>query len=315
MDLSSFYSSQFKSILSVTQGACQACFSYVGAGDRTGADQAATTAMRKAFLKLPIKGQIVMGEGERDKAPMLYMGERVGQHQEGQPEMDIAVDPLEGTNLCAKALNGSCSVLALSEKEGLFKAPDVYMEKIACGPLAKQAIDLSKPVAFNIKAVSESLSKRPCDVKVALLNRDRHTSVQKAIYQTGARVCLIEDGDLIPSLQTAWGTNPAIDLVMGTGGAPEGVLAAAALKCMDGGFEGRFVFPTPESKSRALKMGIQDRIYKRDELVSGPVIFCATALTTNPLLKGIIKTNKGWKTQSLIMNSLDKEICIVKNHF
>ena len=309
----------FKAILGLTEGAALACLPSVGSGDGTTADLRATEALRKGFDSLPIKGEVVIGEGERDKAPMLYIGEKVGQLLTGMPEMDIAVDPLEGTNLCAKALRGACSVLALSQKGGLFKAPDVYMEKIATGPLAaRQGVDLCQEPAFNIRAVAGALGKKVSDVKVALLNRPRHQKLKESIYKAGATVHLIEDGDLFPSLQTAIGSGeggePSVDLVMGTGGATEGVLSAAALKCLRGGFWGRFVFEKEEDRSRARDMGMQDldRVYERDELVPHPVVFCLTALTANPLLKGISRQASGVEVESLFMDSLSREVNVIK---
>lgn len=313
---SRFVAQNFRSILGLTEGAALACLSSVGSGDGKTADHRATQALRKGFDKLPIKGQVVIGEGERDKAPMLYIGEKVGQFLNGMPEMDIAVDPLEGTNLCAKALRGACSVLALSQKGGLFKAPDVYMEKIATGPLARQGVDLCQGPAFNIRAVAKALGKKISDVKVALLNRPRHQKLKEDIYKAGAALHLIEDGDLFPSLQTAIGGEgePSVDLVMGTGGATEGVLSAAALKCLGGGFWGRFVFEKEADRNRALDMGMQDldRVYERDELVCRPVIFCLSALTANPLLKGISRRGPGVEVESLFMDSLSREVNVVK---
>ena len=310
---SKFFSSQFKNILHLTQSAAAACLPHIGSGNQTAADQSAVQAMRKAFQSLPIKGQVVIGEGERDKAPMLFIGEKVGQWKNQDPEIDIAVDPLEGTNLCAKAARGAVSVLALSEKGGLFKAPDIYMEKIACGALAKNVIDLNKSPTENIKSVAKVLNKKLSDMTIAILNRPRHQELVQSVYKLGAHVHLIEDGDLFASLQTTWKTNTPIDLVMGIGGAPEGVLSAAALKCLGGGFQGRLVFRNDKEKQRTIQIGVKDlnRVYQRDELAKSATIFCATAITDNPLLKGIQKTTKHMEMESLYMDSFSGERTII----
>ncbi len=295
-------------ILQVTHSAAVASFEYVGLGDRNAADQAAVSAMRRAFQKLPIRAQVVIGEGERDDAPMLYIGEKVGMWKEGQSEWDIAVDPLEGTNLCAKALGGALSVLALSEKGSLFNSPDVYMEKIACGPAAKGKVDLNCSAEDNLKAVSKALNKDISDVVVAVLDRPRHKKLIQSIYAAGARIYLIEDGDLSASILTSWNEDKesvSVDLMMGTGGAPEGVLSASALKCLNGDFQGRLVFQNEEEKKRASKMGIRDfdKVYQMDELVKSSVVFCATGVTSGPLVRGVVKKDKEVKTESLYMCS------------
>ena len=295
-------------VLQVTHSAAVASFEYVGLGDRNAADQAAVSAMRQAFQKLPIKAKVVIGEGERDNAPMLYIGEKVGMWKEGQSEWDVAVDPLEGTNLCAKALSGALAVLALSKKGSLFNAPDVYMEKIACGPAAKGTIDLNRSAEDNLKAVSKALNKDISDITVAVLDRPRHKKLIQSIYGAGARIYLIEDGDLSASILTSWNEDKesmSVDLMMGTGGAPEGVLSASALKCLNGDFQGRLVFQNEEEKKRASKMGIQDfdKVYQIDELVKSSVVFCATGVTSGPLVRGVVKTSRTVKTESLYMDS------------
>ena len=299
-------------VLQVTHSAAVASFDYVGLGDRRAADQAAVSAMRKAFQKVPIKAKVVIGEGERDAAPMLYIGEKVGMWGKNQSEWDIAVDPLEGTNLCAKALGGALSVLALSEKGSLFNAPDVYMDKIACGPAAKGKIDLNRSAEDNLKAVSKALNKSISEMTVAVLDRSRHKELIQSIYAAGARIYLIEDGDLSASILTSWNENSesiSVDLLMGIGGAPEGVLSASALKCLNGDFQGRLIFQKEEEKRRASKMGIQDfnKVYQMDELVKESVVFCATGVTSGPLLKGVVKTSGEVKTESLYMNSATGE--------
>ncbi|MDE0119057.1 MAG: class II fructose-bisphosphatase [Bdellovibrionales bacterium] len=297
-----------RGITQVTGSSAVACFEYIGRGSRNEADQAAVNAMRKAFQKIPFKGKIVIGEGERDSAPMLYIGEKVGMWEDHHPEWDIAVDPLEGTNLCAKALGGALSVLALSERGGLFNAPDVYMEKIACGPAGKGVIDLTLSAEENIEKISQALNKNIRDMVVAVLDRPRHKELIKSIYKSGARVQLIEDGDLSASILTAWNKEPGgicVDMMMGTGGAPEGVLSAGALKCLGGDFQGRLVFQNEEEKKRAINMGVEpvDKIYTIEELVKFPVVFCATGVTGGALLKGVVKTHQAMETESLYMNS------------
>ena len=304
-------------ILKITRSAALASFKYVGSGDRHQADQAAVNAMREVFQNLPIRGQVVIGEGERDTAPMLYIGEKVGMWQEGQPEYDIAVDPLEGTNLCAKALGGALSVLALSEKGSLFNAPDIYMEKIACGPKAKEVIDLNSSVETNLKNVSKALSKNISELTVAILDRSRHKEIIKSVYNMGARVHLIEDGDLSASILTSWSSGKegvSIDLMLGSGGAPEGVLSASALKCLGGSFQGKLVFQDEKQKKRASQMGITDydKIYQIDDLVKSSVVFCATGVTGGDLLKGITKKDKHIETETLYMNSLEKDMQFIK---
>lgn len=311
MNSSQFILPLSSEILQVTHSAAVASFEYVGLGDRNAADQAAVHAMRQAFQELPVRAKVVIGEGERDAAPMLYIGEKVGMWKEGQPEWDIAVDPLEGTNLCAKALGGALSVLALSEKGSLFNAPDVYMEKIACGPAAKGAIDLNRSAEDNLKAVSKALGKNISDITVAVLDRPRHKQLIQSIYAAGARIYLIEDGDLSASILTSWDENEniSVDLLMGTGGAPEGVLSASALQCLNGDFQGRLVFQNEEEKKRASKMGIQqfDKVYQMSELVKAPVVFCATGVTSGSLVKGVAKKGRTVKTESLYMNSATDE--------
>ena len=305
-----------KEFLKVTHLAAVASYKYVGLGDRDAADQAAVNAMRQAFQKITIKGRVVIGEGERDSAPMLYIGEEVGMWGDSHSECDIAVDPLEGTNLCAKALGGALSVLAVSEKGSLFNAPDVYMEKIACGPQAKGMIDLNKSPEENIKKVAEALNKNISDITVAVLDRSRHKELIQSIYKLGARIYLIEDGDLSASILTSWNGNKEnvpVDLIMGSGGAPEGVLSASALKCLGGDFQGRLVFQNKEEKDRAIKMGVTevDKIYSRDELVKKSVVFCATGVTSGALVKRVMKIDRQVETESLYMNSETGECSII----
>ncbi len=313
-----FFKKYFKDILSLTEHTAIACYPHIGSGDRNQADQYAVDAMRQVFQKMNIRGQIVIGEGERDKAPMLYIGEKTGKWGEQDPEWDIAVDPLEGTNLCAKAISGAISVLSISQRGGLFNAPDIYMEKIAGGPAAKGVIDLNSSIEHNLTQVSEALNKSITDMTVAVLDRPRHEKLIQNIRTTGAKVQLIEDGDLSASLLTTklFPTRLSIDLMMGTGGAPEGVLSASALKCLGGDFQGRLVFKNEEEKQRANKMGINDfdKVYSQNELVKKQVVFCATGVTDGPLVKGVKKLKNSWQTESLYMDSMQGQYSIIRTH-
>lgn len=302
-------------IVQLTQSSAEACFSYIGSGDRDGSDQAAVNAMRKIFQSLPIKGTVVIGEGERDKAPMLYIGEKVGQWNDGDPEWDIAVDPLEGTNLCAKAKEGALSVVALAPKGGLFKAPDIYMEKIAGGSAVKGRISLNKSVAENIQSVSQALGKNVSNIKVAVLNRTRHQKLIQSIESVGAYVHLIEDGDIAAAIQTCL-PNGDVDLLMGSGGSPEGVLAAAALQCLGGDLQGRLIFESVKQKNRAAQMGIQDenKIYSLQDLACSPLIFCATGVTSGALLRGVQKEQQQITVESLYMDSHTKAHLTICSH-
>ena len=301
-------------LLEITRSSATACFDYIGRGEAKEADRSAVDAMRRAFQNQPLKGQVVIGEGERDKAPMLFIGEKVGRWGDQDLECDIAVDPLEGTNFCAKGQGGALSVLSLAEKGGLLKAPDIYMEKLAGGPKAKGVIDLQKNVKENIQALSIALNKSVSEIKVVILNRPRHKKLIQSVYSAGAKVLLIEDGDLSASILTTW-PGGGVDLMMGQGGAPEGVLSASALKCLGGVFQGRLVFQNEEQKIRARNMGIKDldKIYDRDEIAKTPVLFCATGVTNGPLLKGVQKTSSYIKTESLCMNSVNSEFNVVQS--
>ena len=305
-------------IANVSISAATACEQHIGKGDQNAADQSAVVAMRTAFKALPIKGRVVIGEGERDSAPMLYIGEKVGAWNEKDEEWDIAVDPLEGTNFCAKGQGGALSVLSMTKKGALFGAPDIYMEKIACGPTAKEVIDLNLSAVDNVKNTARALNKNISEIKVAVLDRPRHKELIQSLYSTGARVMLIEDGDLSTCILTcpreSWKESP-LDLVMGTGGAPEGVLSACALKCLGGGFQGRLVFQNDKQKQRASKMGITqlDKVYSIKDMVKGSVIFCATGVTTGALLKGVQRTGATVNTQTLYMDSKTGKCVVFEN--
>jgi fructose-1,6-bisphosphatase II / sedoheptulose-1,7-bisphosphatase len=277
----------------------------MGQGDPHAADQAAVQTMRSAFENVPIRGNIVIGEGERDEAPMLYIGERVGAPEggDGLPEVDIAVDPLEGTNLCATGAPNSIAVLAASEPGGLLHAPDCYMEKIIAGPACRDALDLDAPVKYNLKAIAHCLDREVKDLVVMVLDRPRHHELIEQIRTAGARIRLIGDGDLSAGIAAAVrGSN--VHAVMGTGGAPEGVITAAALRCLHGEMVGRLVVNTPELRERVEKMGIRDpkRIYSANDLAPGSeIIFAACGVTDGALLRGVRFFGEGHRTHTLIM--------------
>ncbi len=289
----------------VTEAAALASSQLMGRGDEKAADAAAVDAMRKAFDEVQIRGTVVIGEGERDEAPMLYIGEKVGAALQSSPEVDIALDPLEGTTICATGGVGAISVMAVAEKGGFLHAPDTYMEKIACGPAAKGKISLDAPLIKNLEAVSEALRKPIKDLTVVVLDRPRHSDLIQELRKIGVRIQLISDGDVSAAIAPAW-PESGIDLLIGTGGAPEGVLAAAALRCLGGDFQGRLKFRNEEEKVRAQKMGIKDlnRIYKIEELASGNVMFSATGVTDGPLLRGIkFLSDRKVESESIVMRS------------
>ena len=278
----------------------------MGMGDRPKSDQVATEAMRRAMDSVPMRGTIVIGEGERDQAPMLYIGEKVGaKHPESVafPEVHIAVDPLEGTNLCATGAPNAITVLAASERGGLLHAPDCYMQKLVVGPACKDGIDLDAPVKYNLKMIAKSLDRDVRDLVVIVLDRPRHESLIAEIRATGARIKLIGDGDLSAGIAAAvMGTG--VHAVMGTGGAPEGVITAAAMRCLNGEILARLVVDKPELEERVEKMGIKDakKIYRAEDLAPGEnVVFAATGVTDGSLLKGVRFFGDGIRTQSLVM--------------
>ena len=286
----------------MTEKSALACYPLIGKGDAQSADQAAVDAMRSHFQKLKMDVQIVIGEGERDKAPRLYTGEKLGD-QTSDFKIDVAVDPLEGTTICAKGREGSLSVMAISLRGGLFKSPDIYMNKLACGPKAKGAINLHHSVADNILSVSKALNKKPEDLVVGVLERERHQDLIQSLRKTKARIRLVEDGDVALALETALEFSD-LDLLMGIGGAPEGVLAAAALKCLGGDFQAQLIYKDEDEKQRAEKCGVKDlhKIWARDELVPGDVFFYATGVTKGFLLDGISQDGNFWSSHSLVLS-------------
>ncbi|MXP10985.1 class II fructose-bisphosphatase [Pseudoblastomonas halimionae] len=297
----------------VTEAAAVAASKLVGRGDEKAADAAAVEAMRQAFDELYMDGTVVIGEGERDEAPMLYIGEKVGGAPEdgngkGGPKIDIALDPLEGTTITAKAGPNALAVLAAAEKGCLLNAPDTYMDKLAVGPgYPDGVIDLAKSPTENVKAVAEAKGVDPSEIVVCVLDRDRHAEIISELRSLGCGVVLIGDGDVAGVIAV---TDPdtTIDLYMGQGGAPEGVLAAAALRCVGGQFNGRLVFRNDDEKSRARKWGIADedfdKIYKLEDLAKGDCIFAATGVTDGSLLDGVKRLRGGkMTTESVVMRA------------
>ncbi|MGV3624894.1 MAG: class II fructose-bisphosphatase [Archangium sp.] len=291
-------------VVRVTEMAAIASARLMGLGEKDKSDQAAVDAMRKAFATLNIDGTVVIGEGERDEAPMLYIGEKVGKGTHSAAPVDIAPDPLEGTNLCAYGRPGAISVVALANRGGLLNAPDTYMEKIAVGPLARGAIDLTKSPTENLQRIAAKMGRTVSELAVVILDRERHADLIKEVRTAGARVRLIEDGDVAAAVATCF-EESGVDVLMGTGGAPEGVISAAAIRCIDGDFQGRLRFRNKEEEERATRMGVKDlhRIYRADELASGDVMFAATGVTTGDFLKGVRFFANGAETHSIIMRS------------
>jgi fructose-1,6-bisphosphatase class II len=293
--------------LRVVEQAAIACAHTMGQGDRHKADHVAVEAMRRTLDSVPIDGTIVIGEGERDEAPMLFIGEKVGMASNGRTfaEVDIAVDPLEGTNLCATGAPNAIAVLAASDKGGLLHAPDLYMEKIVVGPEAKHAVFLDAPVAHNLRGIAKALGRRVEDLVVVVLDRPRHERLISDIRATGARIQLIPDGDLSAGISAAV-AGTGVHAVMGTGGAPEGVLTAAAMRCLHGEIFARLVVTKPEHEERSRAMGITDfkRIYTSEDLASGrSIIFAATGVTDGTLLKGVRFFGDGIRTSAVVMQS------------
>lgn len=291
-------------VVRVTEMAAIASARLMGRGNKNESDQAAVDAMRKTFDTLNIDGTVVIGEGERDEAPMLFIGERVGRGTTSAPPVDIALDPLEGTNLCAYGRPGALSVVALAERGNLLNAPDTYMEKIACGPGARGCIDLAKTPTENLKAVAKALGREIAELTVVVMDRPRHDALIAEVRAAGARVKLIEEGDVAGAVSTCFESS-GVDLLMGIGGAPEGVISAAAVRCVDGDFQGRLRFRNDEERARAKKMGIADehRVYRAEELARGDVMFAATGVTSSDFLKGVRFFAHGAETHSVVMRS------------
>ena len=297
--------------LKVTSRAALASFHLVGKKDKIAADKAAVDSMRSELNQLDINGQIVIGEGELDKAPMLYIGEKIGTKK--GPNIDIAVDPLEGTNFAAFNLPGALSVIAISEKNNLFKAPETYMEKISANVDEKEVVDLDYSIKKNIYNLSDYLNKKPENLTACILDRPRHNSIIKELNNLKVKIKLITDGDVSGALLV---TNKKynVDIFLGIGGGPEGVLAASALDAYECAFQGRFLFDTEEDKIRAKKMGIKNfkKKYELNEIVSGDSIFCATGITTGDLLNGIVIKDKNFISETLVTHKSSKLKKIIK---
>ncbi|MDY0292086.1 MAG: class II fructose-bisphosphatase [Desulfuromonadaceae bacterium] len=291
----------------VTEAAALESGRWIGKGDKNAADDAATTAMRNALGKMDIYGTVVIGEGEMDEAPMLYIGEKMGnsKHQ----AVDIAVDPLEGTTLCAKGINGAITTIALAPSGGFLNAPDMYMDKIIVGPDGRGIIDIDAPAAENLRRLAQRKNCNIEDLTVVLLDRPRHADIVTDIRKAGACIHLISDGDVAPAVATGI-ADSGVDMVLGIGGAPEGVLAAAAAKCTGGDMQARLVFTTDEERERAPQMGINDpdRIYTLEDMAAGNVFFAATGVTSGPLLRGIRYFSGGARTHTVVMRSKSRTV-------
>ncbi|KAB2874105.1 MAG: class II fructose-bisphosphatase [Pseudorhodoplanes sp.] len=292
-------------IVRVTERAAVAAAMLRGHGNEMAADQAAVDAMRRELNKLPIEGTVVIGEGERDEAPMLFIGETVGT-QTG-PKVDIAVDPLEGTTLCAKNMPGAIATMAMAESGTLLNAPDVYMEKIAIGPgYPAGVVDLDDPADVSIRKLAKAKDVKPAEITALILERPRHADMIAAVRKTGAAVRLITDGDVAGVIHCADPATTGIDIYMGIGGAPEGVLAAAALRCIGGQMQCRLVLDSEEKRDRATKMGIKDprKKYQIEDMVKGDCLFAATGVTDGSLLRGVRFRKDLIQTETVVMRSV-----------
>ncbi|MBA9082185.1 MULTISPECIES: class II fructose-bisphosphatase [Bartonella] len=300
-------------LVRVTECAAVAAARLRGRGDEKAADQAAVDAMRQELNRLPIDGTVVIGEGERDEAPMLYIGEKVGLRT--GPEVDIALDPLEGTTICAKNLANSLAVIAIAEKGNLLYAPDVYMQKIAIGPgYPKGLVDIDAEPADNIYALAKAKGVAVDQITVCIMDRPRHTELISKVRATGASIRLIGDGDVAGVIHTTDPDETGIDIYMGIGGAPEGVLAAAALRCIGGQMQGRLKLDTEEKIARAAKMGISDpnKAYTMEEMAKGDVLFAATGVTDGNMLSGVKFTRNYIQTETIVMRSCTGTIRNIK---
>ncbi len=294
-------------LVRVTERAAIAAARTMGQGDRKYSDQVAVEAMRQEMETVDVDGTIVIGEGERDEAPMLFIGEKVGR---GGIPVDIAVDPLEGTNLCAVGAPNSIAVLAAAEKGGLLNAPDIYMEKLVVGPTSKGKVDIKAPVEDNLKAIAQALDRKVADLVVVVLDRPRHERLIADIRRAGARIRLIGDGDLSAAI-TAAVVGTGVHAVMGTGGAPEGVISAAALRCLNGEIQARLVLTKPADAERLRRMGISDleRVYLTEDLAPGKnIMFAATGVSGGSLLEGVRFFGDGIRTHTLVMTTIPHQV-------
>jgi fructose-1,6-bisphosphatase class II len=299
----------------VSEAAAIASARLMGRGNEKDADHAAVTAMRKAFDKVDFHGTVRIGEGERDEAPMLYIGEEVGARRPGSPKLDLAIDPLEGTTICSKGLPNSLSVIAVAEEGNFLYAPDSYMQKIAVGREASSAIDLDAPVYENLKNIAKAKKCSISDLTVVVLDRPRHEDLIQEIRAAGSRIWMIQDGDVQAAIATSI-PGTGVDVLMGIGGAPEGVISAAALKCVGGNFQGRLKFISAEQRQRAINMGLKDpdKLFQQEELAAGPVMFCASGVTDGSMLKGVNFYGGGATTHSLVMRSETGTVRFVETH-
>lgn len=291
-------------LVRVVEDAAVAASKLMGKGEKDEADDAAVVAMRERLNQLAIDGTIVIGEGERDEAPMLYIGEQVGTKEDGAMQIDIAVDPLEGTNLCASGANNSIAVMAMAEKGGLLHAPDIYMNKLVVSPEAEGKVDINAPVKDNLHALAQSLRRTVEELVVVVLERDRHDDLIKEIREAGARIKLIGDGDIMPAI-AATVHGPNIHALMGVGAAPEGVLAASALKCLKGHMQANFVVRDEEDERRLRKAGVDDptKVMGINDLAPGKnILFAATGVTDGDMLKGVRFFGGGARTNTLVMS-------------
>ena len=286
----------------VTEAAALSCARYMGRGDEKLADHSAVEAMRLALNSISFKGTVVIGEGERDEAPMLYIGEKVGTGT--GPALDLALDPLEGTTICAHGGTNALSVIAIAEEGHFLHAPDIYMDKIAVGADAAGVIDLDNTPAENLHNIANVKNCDVNDLTVVILDRPRHEDLIAEVRRAGARIWLIGDGDVSAAIATSK-ENSGVDVLMGIGGSPEGVIAAAALRCVGGDFKGRLVYRNEADRERSIRMGIEDleKIYNIEELASGQVMFSATGVTQGTFLKGVQFMSDGAKTHSVVMRS------------
>ncbi|HEY2944806.1 MAG TPA: class II fructose-bisphosphatase [Vicinamibacteria bacterium] len=297
----------FLEFVRVVERAAIAAARTMGQGDRKYSDQVAVESMRKEMESVDIDGTIVIGEGERDEAPMLYIGEKVGR---GGFPVDIAVDPLEGTNLCATGTPNAIAVIAAAEKGGLLNAPDIYMEKLVVGPSCRGKVDINAAVEDNLKVIAAALDREVHDLVIIVLDRPRHERLIADIRKAGARIRLISDGDLSAGISAAV-VGTGVHAVMGTGGAPEGVLTAAAMRCLNGEIQGKLVMTKPADRERLKKMGITDldRVYRTEDLAPGPsVIFAAAGVTDGALLKGVRFFGDGLRTHTLVMTTVPHQV-------
>ena len=300
-------------VVRVTEAAALAASRLMGRGDERAADQAAVDAMRQALNSLDIDGKVVIGEGERDEAPMLFIGEKVGR---GGPKVDIALDPLEGTTITAKGGENALAVIAMAEQGGFLHAPDVYMEKIAVGGgLPDDLIDIAAPPAANLKNLAAAKKVEVADLVACILDRPRHAELIAKVREAGARIKLISDGDISGVIATSRSSS-GVDIYLGSGGAPEGVLAAAALRCIGGQMQGKLLFRNEDERSRARNLGVKDlnKVYTLTEMARGDVMFAATGVTDGSMVKGVRRYGKGAVTNSIVMRSSTGTVRLIEAH-